>query len=100
MRYNRVFVATINGKEKGRPPKQSPSTAKKDDNHREINESIVIDFSKLDDIDLDNLPPTQVDKESGASEGGRSGLGARDMVSAVATSEMHISGAALESGVV
>ncbi|KAK7259101.1 hypothetical protein RIF29_24697 [Crotalaria pallida] len=44
-------------KKRGRPPKQtqtgSPST---------INESIVIDFYKLDEIDLDSLPPTQVEK--------------------------------------
>ncbi|KAK7273029.1 hypothetical protein RIF29_14075 [Crotalaria pallida] len=39
-------------KKRGRSPKQtqtgSPST---------INESIIIDFSKLDEIDLDSLPP-------------------------------------------
>ncbi|KAK7275025.1 hypothetical protein RIF29_16131 [Crotalaria pallida] len=28
----------------------------------ELNESIVIDFSKLDEIDLDTLPSTQVEK--------------------------------------
>ncbi|KAK7256668.1 hypothetical protein RIF29_30123 [Crotalaria pallida] len=39
-------------------------------------------------------------QESGASDGGRFGLGAREMVSPVAAGAVHISGAALESGVV
>ncbi|KAK7256736.1 hypothetical protein RIF29_30194 [Crotalaria pallida] len=50
-------------KKKGKPPNQtqtgSPST---------INESIVIDFSKLDEIDLDSLPATQVKKALGVLE--------------------------------
>ncbi|KAK7283620.1 hypothetical protein RIF29_13260 [Crotalaria pallida] len=51
-------------KKKGKPPNQtqSPNSATKKDNPHTVNESIVIDFSKLDEIDLDTLPKTQVEK--------------------------------------
>ncbi|KAK7268928.1 hypothetical protein RIF29_21638 [Crotalaria pallida] len=53
----------------------------KDDHTRATSESIIIDFSKLDDIDLDSLPPTQAEKVLEALEEIKIKLAGRNDVS-------------------